>query len=101
MDVVLDMAPNLIFRESLISEQALVDLRRRGVLPEAGDRQRRLVVRELRIVGQPIPDVEVRSSRLPDVLRVDGLLGLDFLERFATVRYDTATHRVTRTRPDR
>lgn len=44
--------------------------------------------------GQQLPDLEVAVIRRLDRLDVDGLLGLDFLTRFAHIHFDTAALRL-------
>jgi hypothetical protein len=98
--VVLNVVISLILRGSFISEQALGDLKNRGLVPQdSGAGGRRLWLRGLRIAGHPVPDMEVRVSQLAVQLRVDGILGLNFLDHFAAIRYEIATRRVTLTNP--
>jgi hypothetical protein len=42
----------------------------------------------LTIGGERLPDLRVRVSRAATLLDVDGMLGLNFLQQFATVRFD-------------
>lgn len=91
-DIVWDMLPNPTAARSTISPQALEDLTRRGLLP-AG-RQTRVLLRELRIDGQPILDVEVSMSPAIGRLGVDGILGLDFFEQFDAIHWYPRTRQV-------
>lgn len=91
-DIVWDMLPNPAARRSIISPRALEDLQTRG-LASSHD-ARRFLVRDLRIAGQPIPDLEVRVSAAMVRLGVDGILGLDFFEQFELVQWHPRTRRV-------
>lgn len=42
---------------------------------------------DLRIAGQPVPDLDVVSSLAPSRIQVDGFLGLDFFELFDVVEW--------------
>ncbi len=53
------------------------------------------MLRDLRIVGQPVPDVAVRVGAAANLLRVDGILGFDFFGRFRHIGFDTQTRRMT------
>jgi hypothetical protein len=71
----------------------LADLEQRGPVP-AGHRDR-IVLQDLRLAGQPIPDVEVRVGRAATLLHVDGILGFDFFRMFPEIRFDTRTFVMT------
>ena len=87
-DVVLEMLPNLLSARSVIGQPALDDLRRWNL---AAADARGLVLRDLRIVGQPVPDLAVRVGPAPSLLAVDGVLGFDFFAKFGRVILATAT----------
>ena len=92
-DIVWDMLPNPLSRRSIISPEALDDLRVRGLVPERTGTW--VPLRDLRIADQPVPDLDVRVSAAMTRLRVDGILGLDSFEQFDLVRWHPRTHRVT------
>jgi hypothetical protein len=54
-----------------------------------------LVLRGL-VVGQHrLPDLSVRVSPAATMTGVEGILGLDFLRQFTTIRFDVADGRLT------
>ena len=57
------------------------------LLPSARPNRRRLA--DLRVQGQPLPDLEVAVLNRLDRLAVDGLLGLDFLTHFEHIHFHT------------
>ncbi|HEY7031634.1 MAG TPA: hypothetical protein VH482_09920 [Thermomicrobiales bacterium] len=75
--------------QSCVSRQAaqhLVDK-----VADVARRGRHLTLTDLRIAGQPIPDLDVVTSLAPGRLQVDGFLGLDFFERFDVVEWRPKT----------
>ena len=92
-DITWDMLPNPTAPRSAITRAALDDLQRRGLSPAT--EQRRAVLRDLRIAGQRVADLEVRVSVAPTRLGVDGILGLDFFEQFEAVLWYPRTGQVT------
>jgi hypothetical protein len=92
-DYGLEMMPNPFAARSTISRLALADLQRQGLIP-AG-RPARMVLRDLRLAGQPIADLEVSVGSAATLLRVDGILGFDFFQHFAEIRFDTRTFVMT------
>ena len=92
-DIIWDMLPNPTRPRSTISRAAFDDLRAR----EAGDLAagRNVPLRQLRIAGQPIPDLHVRVSDTVTRLGVNGVLGLDFFTRFESVQWIPRTGRLT------
>jgi hypothetical protein len=52
------------------------------------------LLRNVQIEGQPIDDLPVRVRRSPLLTDVDGILGLDFLSRFAEITFNVATMRL-------
>ncbi|MGH2584290.1 MAG: hypothetical protein ACRDJE_05195 [Dehalococcoidia bacterium] len=48
-----------------------------------------------RLGGVRLPDIAMRLSAGPTLLQLEGMLGLDFLEQFAEVRFDVRTLRLT------
>ena len=87
-DYVLEMLPNPFSPRSTISRRALGDLRARGLIAEG---RPPVLLRDLRIVGQRVPDVTARVGAAPSLLRVDGILGFDFFEQFRRIIFDTQT----------
>ena len=91
-DIVLDMLPNLLASRSAISRRSLADMRGRGLI--AGD-EPPIVLRELRIVGQPVPDVAVRVGSAPNLLDVDGFLGFDLVAKCSRIVFEPETLTMT------
>jgi hypothetical protein len=92
-DMVWDMLPNPVQPRSTISPQSLADLIAREGTPDrtdAGD----VILRDMQIARQPLPDLAVRISTTPDRLRVNGILGLDFFQQFHVVHWRPRTHLV-------
>lgn len=92
-DMTWDMLPNPTVPRSTISRHAFADLalREQAIAGNA----RRAVLRDLLIAGQPVPDLEVRISQVVARLGVDGILGLDFFEQFASVLWLPRTGQMT------
>ena len=80
---------------SSISPRVLQDLKGRGLVPQGG---RRFVLRDLRIEGQLVPDLEVRLGLTATFFQFDGGVGADFLRHFAEIHVDLRTLVVTLTR---
>ena len=76
---------------SLISERAWAALITSGLALPA-EQPRRCSLRDLRIQGQTIPDLEVLVSST--LRRVDGVLGLDFFRNYRSVELDTSNLRI-------
>ena len=91
-DHILEMLPNLFAARSTISQRALDELRSNGLIA-SGDSP--FVLRDLRIVGQPVPDVAVHVGTAASILRVDGILGYDFVQQFSRIIFETRTRWVT------
>jgi len=91
-DVVLEMLANLLSARSFVSQQARDDLHRWGLAPAGAGA---LILRDLRIVGQPVPDLAVRVGPAPRLLAVDGILGFDFFAKFSRIMLGTGTLIVT------
>lgn len=49
----------------------------------------------LQLGGEPVPPLIVQVSAGPALLGLEGMLGLDFLDRYAEVRFDTRALRLT------
>ena len=96
-DIAWDMLPNPLSRRSIISPRAFEDLQKRGLA--ASQNVQRFVVRDLRIAGQTVPDLDVRVSAATIRLRVDGILGLEFFGQFELVQWYPHTRRVTLVAP--
>jgi len=91
-DVVLDMLPNPLFRRSAITPEVASDIRGREL--GVDDHGRRFRLTALRIRGQSLADLDVIVSTALTRLRVDGVFGLDFFERFAGVYGEPHTNLV-------
>lgn len=89
MDFALDMLPYPTARRSLVTrpifQQAL------GFLGESARRGSGLLLQELQIAGQSVPDLRVYPSMAPERLQVDGFLGLDFFAQFDLVEWRPKT----------
>jgi hypothetical protein len=90
MDFALDMLPYPTARRSVVTrpiyQQAL------GFPGEGAQLGRGLLLQNLRIAGESIPDLLVRPSADPSRLQVDGFLGLDFFSQFDVVEWHPKTH---------
>jgi hypothetical protein len=75
--------------QSCVSRQAAQDLVDK--VAHVARKGRHLTLSDLRIAGQPIPDLDVVTSLAPGRLQVDGFLGLDFFERFDVVEWRPKT----------
>lgn len=80
--------PNTL--RSVISERIWASLLMRGLASTKQPRSASL--RDLRIQGQAIPDLDVLVSST--LRRVDGVLGLDFFRNYRTVEFDTRNFRI-------
>lgn len=82
---------------SAISDQTCDKLAGAGLIgaPQAGV----YMLPNPRIYDTPIADVRVRVSNRVSVVRAEGLLGLDFLQRFEQVHFHVPTLRLTLTYP--
>lgn len=88
-DIAWDMMPNPTLRRSRISPRALDDLTAREGGPlRRGDA---VLLQQLRIRGEPIPDLPVLVGASVTRLGVDGILGFDFFEQFEEVRWNPRT----------
>lgn len=92
-DLILEMLPNLLAPRSSIGRNALADLRRRSLLPPTSEAP--FALRDLRIPGQPVPDVEVRVGPAARFLQVDGVLGFDFFAKFSKIILEVDTRWLT------
>jgi len=92
-DFGLEMLPNPFTPRSTISRRALGDLERHRLLPT--DHGARFPLRDLSITGARVPDIEVHVGGAATLLRVDGILGFDFFEHFAEIRFNTRTFVMT------
>jgi hypothetical protein len=98
-DLGYDMLPGPLWPRSFISRQMLREVTiRLGPPARASDGS--IVLGDLRIVGQGIPDLAVRVSAAPTRLRVDGILGFDFFQQFSEIIWQPASHEVTLVLPD-
>ena len=92
-DVAWDMLPNPTVARSRIGPRALDDLiRHEGPPPRRGND---LILRNLTIAGQQRPDLAVLVDPGITRLKIDGMLGFDFFERFEEVRWNPRTKLVT------
>lgn len=74
-DHILEMLPSLFAARSTINRRALDDLLGKGLVTPGGPI---VLLRDVRIVGQSVPDLTVHVGAAANLLRVDGILGLDF-----------------------
>lgn len=93
LDIGWDMLPNPLLAQTVIRASAARDYRARMEESSAGGP--RVTLQDLRIDRQPIPDLSARIVRSIPRIPVDGILGLDFFQKFSEVRWDPHTHRVT------
>jgi hypothetical protein len=91
--MVWDMFPSPTTGATAIGPVSFADLQHR--MGTTLDDRGRAVVTDLRIEGQPVPDLEVRVSRAVDRLRVNGILGLDFFQLFDSVLWLPRAGRIT------
>ena len=89
MDLALDMLPYPTARRSLVARDVFHDAR--GKLGDRARRNRGILLQDMRINGQPVPDLLVHPSMAPSRLNVDGFLGLDFFEQFDVVVWHPKT----------
>jgi hypothetical protein len=89
LDFALDMLPYPTARNSVLSRDVFRDAVAK--FGEAARIERGLRLSDLRIVGQPIPDLIVTPSLAPSRLNVDGFLGLDFFSQFDLVEWQPKT----------
>jgi hypothetical protein len=85
LDFGLDMLPYPTARRSCVTRHAMQDIL--DLTTTTVRRGPRLLLTDLRIAGQPVPDLEVVPSLAPSRLQVDGFLGLDFFEQFDIVEW--------------
>jgi hypothetical protein len=64
----------------------------RSKLGEQARHGRGLLLYDLRIAGQPVPDLAVMPGMAPERLHVDGFLGIDFFSQFDVVEWHPKTH---------
>jgi len=91
MDIAWDMLPYPSSRRSVVTRTAFMDARARLGLEEESRQYRGILVSDLRIRGQAVPDLIVSPSLAPSRLRVDGFLGLDFFSQFDLVEWRPKT----------
>jgi hypothetical protein len=92
LDVHLEMVFQPAMLRSSISARVRDDLIGRGIIkPRSGSR---IVLSDLRIDRQPVPDLEVRVGLTAAVFDLDGILGADFLRPFSSMHVDLRTWRV-------
>jgi len=88
-DFGLDVLPYPTALRSCLSRQAVQDILDKVV--RVSRRAPGLRLTDLRIAGQPVPDLDVVPSLAPSRLQVDGFLGLDFFEQFDVVEWRPAS----------
>jgi hypothetical protein len=91
MDVAWDMLPYPSARRTVVTRNAFLDASARLGRAERARQERGLLVGDLRIRGQAVPDLFVVPSLAPSRLRVDGFLGLDFFSQFDVVEWHPKT----------
>ena len=85
MDIAWDMLPYPSARRSVVTREGFLDARAKlGGMTRPG---RGLLLGDLSILGQPLPDLLVFPSLAPARLEVDGFLGLDFFSQFDLVEW--------------
>ena len=91
-EVTLEMLaePNVL--KSVLSERTRRSLIMAELVPPT-DEPATCPLRDLRIQGQTIPDLDLPVSAV--VERVDGVLGLDFFRNYRSVEFDPRTFRLT------
>jgi hypothetical protein len=87
MDIAWDMLPYPSARRTVITRNAFLDASARLGRADGIRQERELLVRDLRIHGQPVPELIMVPSLAPSRLRVDGFLGLDFFSQFDLVEW--------------
>jgi hypothetical protein len=87
MDIAWDMLPYPSARRTVITRNAFQDASVRLGRADETRQVRELLVSDLRIHGQVVPDLIVVPSLAPSRLRVDGFLGLDFFSQFDLVEW--------------
>lgn len=95
-DVYLGMVFQPTMPHSSISMRVLRDLQGRGLVPVDADDA--ITLPDLKIDGQPVPDLDVRVGLTATIFQFDGMLGFDFFSAFATFQMDLRTLKVTLTR---
>jgi hypothetical protein len=79
--------------QSVLSRSMLAAMRALGLFgAQAGPLY---VLRQPTADGVPLPDLPLRESAGPGMLGVDGMLGLDFFDRFADACISTSALRLT------
>ena len=98
LDAVLEMLPLPQQRRSAISRRALERVTEQALIRpiSAGTH----ALRDLRIKGHEVPELQVRVSGAPDIAEVDGVLGLDFFANFTDVRWTPGINTVILVLPD-
>jgi hypothetical protein len=89
LDLALDMLPYPTARRSVITR--LVFQNAAGRLGDRARRGQGILLSQLQIVGQSVPDLIVYPSMAPSRLQVDGFLGLDFFSQFDVVEWHPKT----------
>jgi len=81
---------------SSVSEDTRRDLEAKGLLEKRDER--RYVLRDLRVQGQRIPDLNLRMSRRATQVGAAGILGIDFLGQYTDIHFHVPTMRLTLSR---
>jgi hypothetical protein len=89
LDLALDMFPYPSARRSVITR--LVFQNAAATLGDEARRGQGILLSQLRIAGQSVPDLIVYPSVAPSRLQVDGFLGLDFFSQFDLVEWHPKT----------
>jgi hypothetical protein len=89
MDIAWDMLPYPNARRSVVTRHGFLDARSK--LGEQAQRDGGMLLNDLSIQGQSVPDLLVMPSLAPSRLRVDGFLGLDFFGKFDVVEWHPKT----------
>jgi hypothetical protein len=51
----------------------------------------------LSVEGQPLPEMDVHKSNRATLLRIDGVIGLDYMTKFRRISFDVEALRMTLT----
>jgi hypothetical protein len=89
LDLALDMLPYPTARRSVVTRMVFQTVA--STLGDDARRGRGILLRQLQISGQSLPNLIVHPSIAPERLQVDGFLGLDLFSRFDVVEWRPKT----------
>ena len=93
----LDLILNTGFVISAVSQSTHDVLSALGYLHRSGGRS--FLLQDLRLSDQPVDALEVRVNAGLRILRFEGVVGLNFLNRFREIHFDVQSRRLTLTFP--